>query len=114
MLQIVQACGVLLGIWAVWVMSNSKISVFPQVQKGATLIKKGPYSIIRHPMYTALLLFFLPDIAANPTLIRIVVFILFVINMIVKILFEEKQLRNVFPDYKVYQQKSKRVIPYIW
>ncbi|NBC81977.1 MAG: hypothetical protein GVY19_01220 [Bacteroidetes bacterium] len=111
---IIELLGIFLGIWSVVIMIPHKISVYPDVQDGAKLLQKGPYKIIRHPMYTALFVTFLPLIIDYFTWIRLAVFAIFVFNQIGKMIYEESLLMNHFSDYHVYKTKTYRVIPYIW
>src|SRR3989337_2375469 len=45
----------LLGLWAIGTMGIGNFNVTPDVKQRARLVTSGPYRLIRHPMYTALL-----------------------------------------------------------
>jgi protein-S-isoprenylcysteine O-methyltransferase Ste14 len=90
---------------------GKSFSVVPQARR---LVRMGPYSVVRHPMYLAeevallgcLLRFFSPQTLA--------LFLAHCALQIARILFEEKLLRRAFPDYREYARSTSRLIPYVW
>ena len=93
---------------------SSKINISPTPLKGAFLVRTGIYSIIRHPMYTSLLLIFTPVLISNYNLFNLVVFVIFAVNLILKLSYEEILLKQFFKDYKAYSETTKRIIPFIF
>lgn len=106
--------GIILGIWSIFVMRNSVLSVMPDPQADIKLITRGPYKLIRHPMYSALFLVLIPLVINYTTKERIIVIVLFTINQILKLLYEEKLIIKKLPDYYNYMQKTWRLIPYLY
>jgi protein-S-isoprenylcysteine O-methyltransferase Ste14 len=106
--------GIFLGVWALFVMRKSKISVSPEVSKGADLIKTGPYKLIRHPMYSSVLLVCLGFFLSNLSLVRILFYLLLIIVLTLKVRYEEKLLILHFPTYKEYMKTTKRFIPFVF
>ena len=47
--------GLALALWAFISMRRSNFSVMPEPVSGGELVERGPYRLIRHPMYTCLL-----------------------------------------------------------
>jgi protein-S-isoprenylcysteine O-methyltransferase Ste14 len=86
----------------------------PDILPGATLKTGGPYRVIRHPMYTSLILLNLFWIINDFTIFRLVIFIFLFIDLVVKLYFEEKVLEEKFPDYSEYKKHTKRIIPFIF
>jgi len=109
---LLHALGFALGIWAIAVMRNSKLNIFPEIRKGAKVVSKGPYQKIRHPMYTAVLLYFLPFVT-NSVASALAYFGL-LITLIFKLNYEEKLLKKAFPNYAAYCQKTHRLLPLIY
>ena len=105
---------ILLSIWALYWMRKSKLRITPEVAVGAKLVKKGPYRLIRHPMYTSVLLFCLGLLWTNAYSTTLVFYALLFFDLCLKIRREEKLLRNAFPDYKQYAKKTRRLIPLIF
>lgn len=105
---------VFVGLWAIIVMKQSKLSVFPDPSAGAQLIKKGPYQLIRHPMYTSVLLFSAGCITITYSIERLIAGILLLLVLLFKMQYEEQMLAKTFSEYENYMQETKRLVPYIY
>ena len=90
-LLIISLC---LMLTAVVAMQKSKWRVFPEPSANATLITHGPYRYIRHPMYTAIILFTAGLLINYFTWLRLIMVISLVIVLISKLTWEEKLLRQ--------------------
>lgn len=110
----IQMLAIVIGVWAVLVMRIGHFNILPIPQERAQLISKGPYSIIRHPMYTSILLFTLIHLINDYSLFRFFIFIGLCIALIWKLNFEEKQLLLKFEDYSEYRNKTFRILPYLY
>lgn len=106
--------GMIILLWAVWEMKKSKLQIFPDVERDATLIKTGPYKLIRHPMYTGVILLCLGLLISNITIGGIFFFIILLIDLVAKLHYEEKLLIKHFAEYTNYRKKTKKLIPYIY
>lgn len=106
--------GIGLFIWAAWTMRTSKLSPMPEVKKHAKLITNGPYEILRHPMYSAILLITGSLVLEFFTLLRLIAFILLSGILLYKLRYEERLLERHFPEYKTYKKKTSRLIPYVY
>jgi protein-S-isoprenylcysteine O-methyltransferase Ste14 len=106
--------GVVLVFWAVIAMRTSKISVFPNLKEGAVFIGKGPYRIIRHPMYLAVVLLAIALVLEKFTLLRAAMFVLLVLNLLIKIEFEESMLEKEFNEYDSYRKRTRKLLPFIY
>ncbi len=94
---------------------NAYLSRTIEVQEDQQLISTGLYGIIRHPMYLATLLMFLPMPLILGSLWGLIAFALYPIIIIVRILNEEKVLLEGLEGYKEYTKKVKyRLIPFVW
>ncbi|MFA5403966.1 MAG: methyltransferase [Ignavibacteria bacterium] len=103
----------ILAVWSMIVM-KFHFNAAPDVLPGAKLTIKGPYKLIRHPMYTSLLLLILVWIINDFTFVRLTISIIFFIDLILKIFYEEKLLSKNFKEYSKYKKRTKRIIPYIY
>jgi protein-S-isoprenylcysteine O-methyltransferase Ste14 len=109
---IMQGGAGLLGLSAILVMRNSRMSIFPEVKRSSKLVVKGPYRYIRHPMYAALLIYFFPF--AVSSLLSAVLYALLFITLINKIKEEERLLQKAFSNYSDYMSRTKRLFPYLF
>lgn len=109
-----EVAGLALGLWALWSMRDSLPNITPDVRAHATLVRRGPYRWIRHPMYAMLIVAGAAVVLNAPSAQRWVVWALLVAVLLVKIRYEERLLSAHFSDYTAYQQASKRLIPYIY
>ncbi len=113
-LTIIQITGFIVASWAIFEMKKSKLNIAPTPLKGAFLVETGIYKRIRHPMYTSLLLVFVPMIIENYNPINLSIFLVFLINLILKLEYEETLLLKFFNDYKNYQKRTSKIIPFIY
>ncbi len=109
-----QIVGIILGFWAIYEMSRSRLNITPTPLSGAVLIQSGPYKLVRHPMYLALILVFVPMLITNFNLWGVIIFLIFFVNLILKMMYEEKLLFSFFDNYYAYSEKSWRLIPYVY
>lgn len=86
-----------------------------KVKGSGHICKRGVYRHIRHPQYTGLMLIALGTIfgwATLPTIIMYPVVVYYYVKLANK---EEKDLIAEFnEEYLLYQEKTKKFIPYIW
>ncbi len=94
---------------------NSYASTVIQVEKKQQVIKTGPYAIVRHPMYTGLLMMMLFTPLALGSYWALIFALLFIPTLIFRIRKEEEVLLRDLPGYKDYYIKTPfRLIPSIW
>jgi protein-S-isoprenylcysteine O-methyltransferase Ste14 len=79
-----------------------------------SLIKSGPYSKIRHPMYTALFIIYLSMGLMSANLLIIFLIILIIISIVIRIPKEEEMLIAEFGnEYRDYMKNASRFFPKI-
>ncbi len=113
-LLLMEIFGILLGFWAVYSMQLNNLRILPDLKENAIFVSNGPYKIIRHPMYLAILITLLPLLINKFTFLRLVIFLIVLIDLILKLHYEEKLLRQTFKEYSNYQKKTFRLIPYLF
>ena len=85
------------------------------IKRGHTLVRTGPYAVVRNPIYTGLLvaalgtaiaLGHLRDLAATGTLLALYLY---------KIRVEERFMTEQFSEqYLQYKRETKTLIPFVW
>ena len=112
---LIEIIGLVIGLWAIAIMGLPKLTVFPEPKADGKLLRRGPYSVIRHPMYTAVIL-----VCGSLALDRfeeagLAVFAVLVINQLMKLRYEEKLLlRHFGQDYADYMKDTWAVLPYVF
>jgi len=111
---ILSTFAVVLVAWSLWVMRISKIRILPMPHLEAQLITSGPYRFLRHPMYTAVLIFTAGISITNFQWINLLFWVLLLLVLLIKLHWEERMLIKRFPQYQYYQQHSYKLIPFIY
>ena len=96
---------------------NSYLSPYVRIQeeRGHEVCTTGPYRIVRHPMYTGVILVFLCTPLALGSLWSYIPASLIIILFFVRTAFEDKTLQQELPGYQEYSQQVRyRLIPGIW
>ena len=85
------------------------------VKKEQTVVASGPYAIIRHPMYTGMILMVLFAPLALGSYWAVIPSLLFIPWVIIRIKNEEKLLLKNLPGYQEFCAKTVyRLIPWVW
>jgi protein-S-isoprenylcysteine O-methyltransferase Ste14 len=83
-------------------------SIAPQVR---TLIRSGPYRLIRHPMYVGEFIAFTGLILVGLSILSLFTYFLLITVQIYRVFQEEKLLEQHIPNYSSYKKATKRFIP---
>ena len=78
-----------------------------------SVIRRGPYRLIRHPMYAAALLFVWAAVLSHVSALPLGVGILLTGVVATRIALEERLLREHYPEYASYVRSTKAVVPYL-
>ena len=107
------AGGLLFTVWArLHLGRNWSGSV--TIKKGHELVTSGPYTLVRHPIYTGLLLAFLGSALALGEWRGVLAFALAAGALWRKLRLEERWMRQQFGDaYQAYSQRVAALVPFL-
>ena len=109
-----EIAGLIPGCWAIAAMYPRRFNIRPDVRPGNGLVTRGPYRIIRHPMYTTVLLVTLALVLDGLHPLRLAAWGILLVDLLVKIAYEERLLRLAFDDYDAYRGRTWRLLPWIF
>lgn len=103
--------GVLVGLWTLAYNRLGNFNIRPEPKANGKLVTNGPYRLVRHPMYGAVLLVmaawaFFTDDVAKPFYWTGLLIVLWI-----KSAAEEKMLIARYPDYVDYMRSTGRLLP---
>lgn len=110
---VLTALGIAFAVWArVYIGRNWGMPM--SIKENPELVTSGPYALVRHPIYTGVLLALLGSmLASGPA--WLLLFAFFCVYFIYSANKEEVLLRTTFPnEYPVYEQRTKKLIPFVW
>lgn len=94
---------------------NAYLSRTVEVQEGQKVISTGMYGIVRHPMYSIIILMFFSMPIVLGSLVGIIPLLLVPYILVKRILNEEKVLTEGLSGYAEYKEKVKyRLLPFVW
>jgi protein-S-isoprenylcysteine O-methyltransferase Ste14 len=106
-------CGCAFTIWARACL-GSNWNAIATVKQDHELISRGPYALVRHPIYSGLLLALLGTAIAAGEIRAFAGLGLAFIGFLLKSAAEEQLMREQFSDeYARYSQRVRRLIPFI-
>jgi protein-S-isoprenylcysteine O-methyltransferase Ste14 len=117
MFRILGATAVLAGVA---VLGSSVVSLgksltpFPRPLPTAELVTSGAYRFVRHPIYFGLLLAALGISLLTLSPLRLVVTLLLGVFFDRKATREERWLSERYPGYPAYQEKVRKIVPYLY
>jgi protein-S-isoprenylcysteine O-methyltransferase Ste14 len=105
--------GLAFCIWARFTLGRNWSGVVT-LKGGHELITSGPYALVRHPIYTGLLTMFVGTVIVLGHVAGIIAMPFVFGSLWIKLRYEEKLMLKQFPnEYAGYQQRVKRLIPFI-
>lgn len=113
-LLLIELLGIGLGLWAVLVMGIGKFGITPEPLVQSRLMRRGPYRLIRHPMYLALLVVTLPLVLTKFSLLRLMIWFVLLVDLVLKLRYEEALLVVRLEGYREYMRQSYRLLPFVY
>jgi len=115
--QISAICWMLLalsGILGGWTLLHNRLgnfNVHPQPKASGVLVTSGPYRLMRHPMYSTVLLSAAATACVSAHWMAWFVWLALLATLLTKAILEERWLCEHHPQYAEYCLRCKRFIP---
>ena len=109
----IQLLSFFLMIWARITFKSRSFHLTAEPTEG-NLVTSGPYKWIRHPIYTAVIYFSWASLIAFPKIEVLAAVFLISAGLFTRMLLEEKELNNAYPEYAEYSKRAKRLIPFVF
>ncbi len=108
------AIGLLFSVWARKVIGRDW-SGSVTVKEGHELVRTGPYAIVRHPIYTGLLLAFIGSALPRAEWRGVAAVLIVALGLWRKLKLEERWMGEVFGErYAAYKREVKALVPYLF
>ena len=104
------ALGVALGV-AAGITLGRALTPSPIPREGSQLVTAGVYRVVRHPIYSGLLLLGAGLVMIGAAWWHLAVFIALIVLLAVKARLEERMLAARFADYADYASRVGRIVP---
>jgi protein-S-isoprenylcysteine O-methyltransferase Ste14 len=109
-----QALAFLFMVWARITFGMRSFHAAADATEGE-LVTRGPYGIVRNPIYAAVILFAWAGVGAHLGPASVALGLLILAGMLVRIFAEERALRTHYKDaYAAYCRRVKRLVPLVF
>jgi len=110
----IMVSGAVLGLWTTRYNTIGNFNIRPELKEGCDLVMHGPYRLVRHPMYTSVMLLTLGMAIGTPTVLQWTSFVLLTVVLILKANREEALWSCHDEAYEAYKKRTNRFIPFIY
>jgi protein-S-isoprenylcysteine O-methyltransferase Ste14 len=108
-----QVAALALNVWARRSFRGEQFRLGADPGEGG-LVERGPYRLIRHPMYASALLFLWSSILGHWSLVNALVGTVITVILPARIVIEERLVLARYPEYAEYRRRTKRLIPFVF
>ncbi len=91
-----------------------RLTIFPEPLPKSVLVRTGIYSVVRHPLYTSVVFCSLAWALWWQSLAALAAWSATTLFLDAKARHEERRLRKVFPEYRDYAARVKRLVPWVY
>jgi protein-S-isoprenylcysteine O-methyltransferase Ste14 len=118
-LQVIGGAGVALGLWVCSraFTENTFLASVVRIQseRGQRVVSTGPYAVVRHPLYTGMLILFPSTAVMLGSLWGLAASGLLAGGIVLRTVKEERELRRGLDGYAEYIQRVRyRLLPLVW
>ena len=105
------AAGLLFSVWARWLLGDNWSGTVT-VKQGHALITRGPYAVVRHPIYSGVLLAFIGTAIARGDGSAVAAVALTLLAFLRKLRLEERWMQEQFGEaYREYRGRVAALVP---
>lgn len=91
-----------------------RLTPFPKPQENSQLTRRGVYSLMRHPLYTSVMVTAIGWALFRHSWTALAGALVLALFLDAKARREERWLRSQFPDYAEYQRQVRRFVPWVY
>jgi protein-S-isoprenylcysteine O-methyltransferase Ste14 len=107
--------GVGFAVWARLTLGANWSGLVVTMKQGHELIQNGPYAIVRHPIYTGILLAMIGTALTRGILAGYIGVTAGLVAIMIRIKIEEQLMSERFGDaYQVYRRRARKLVPFVW
>jgi protein-S-isoprenylcysteine O-methyltransferase len=107
--------GIAFAIWARLTLGANWSGMIVTTKQGHELVQTGPYAIVRHPIYTGLLLAVIGTAMARGTLAGYIGVAAVFVAIMIRVDIEEKLMSDRFGEtYEAYRRRTRKLVPLVW
>jgi len=107
--------GVGFAVWARVVLGHNWSGLVMMVRDGHQLVQRGPYAIVRHPIYTGLFAAILGTALTLGTLASWMAVVSGLAGILLRVDVEERLMASEFGDaHAAYRARTPKLIPFMW
>jgi protein-S-isoprenylcysteine O-methyltransferase Ste14 len=111
--MVLVAAGLVFAVWARWHLGRNWSGVVT-VKENHSLTRSGPYRVVRHPIYSGIVLSLIGTALAIGSARGFVAAGLILVGFVIKLQVEEARMREIFPEYAEYGRRTARLIPGVY
>ena len=108
-----QAVAVGLMLWARITFGGRSFHASAEPTEGG-VVTGGPYRHIRHPIYTAVVLFTFAGVGAHLSPAAAGLALLVLAGALIRVFLEERLLVARYPEYADYAARTRRMVPFVF
>ena len=101
-------------VGAVVLRGAGAFTVFPHPVPDGHLVESGPYRLVRHPVYTGLILASAGAVLGRPSVLGLAALAFLCVVLDLKRRREEGWLLQRYPGYAAYRARTKGLIPWLY
>jgi protein-S-isoprenylcysteine O-methyltransferase Ste14 len=107
--------GVGFAIWARLALGANWSGLVVTTKEGHELVQTGPYAIVRHPIYTGILLAMIGTALTRGILAAYIGVAAGLVAIMIRINIEEQLMSKRFGDaYQAYRRRARKLVPFVW